>query len=86
MAKKKMRAGIEHGPVEVNDLLRLTAAVLKLQTMLLDALLTLPQNLDVPVSAAWRKAFAKPLGIRIGRGCDCATSKQLMSIRIGKSC
>jgi hypothetical protein len=86
MAKKKTRAGIDHGPVEVNDLLRLTAAVLKLQTMLFDALLTLPQNLDVPVSAAWRKEFGSPISIKIGRGCDCVSPLFSRSIKIGKGC
>jgi hypothetical protein len=86
MAKKKTGGKVNHGPIEVNDLLRVTAAVLKLQTMLFDALLTLPQNLDVPVSAAWRKEFGSPIGIRIGKGCDCVSPLLSRTIKIGRGC
>lgn len=91
MATKSSRVVTTEEPITVRQLVGLAEAVQMLQGMLIDALLTLPQDQRVDVSAAWLRRYARLGGIRIGKGCaDCsapvASRAASKSIRIGKSC
>jgi hypothetical protein len=88
MAKKLMTSGPGRERVQMVNLVCLGEAILKLQGLMIEALETLPTDLEVPVSAEWLSQVARPLGIRVGKGCACASAGQTTSrsIRVGKAC
>jgi len=86
MDTKRAGGKVVEEPITIRQLVGLAEAAQMLNTMLIDALLTLDQSQVVSVSPTWREQYTRMPSIKIGRGCDCSAAAVTRSIKIGKAC